>query len=188
MKRQAIPLIFVGLITIASLAGTAEAQRRDHLTAPEIELVRDIQDVDLRMEVFVYAIERRLWAIAGPDSLTPEQRKRIEKDHDKWGDLPTGSRTELISDIERILEEAIDKLEDVYDREPEQELIPFALHAIADYSELLIPKLRTLAESNDDSRQLGLLESAAARCQSILDAREGVPRPTGKRKKKKQSS
>lgn len=188
MNLNSLPAILVALITLAALAGTVEAQRRDHLTAPEIELVRDIQDVDLRMEVFVYAIERRLWAIAGTGALTPEQKKRVEKDHDKWGDLPTGSRTELISDIEKILEEAIIKLEDVFDREPEQELIPFALYVIADYSELLIPKLRSLAESSEDKRQLGMLESAAAHCQGILDARGGIPRPTGKRKKKKQAS
>ncbi|MDH3528064.1 MAG: hypothetical protein OEQ28_00735 [Acidobacteriota bacterium] len=188
MKRIAFPAVFVVFITLAFLAGTAEAQRRDHLTAEEIELVRDVQDVDLRMGLFVHAIERRLWVISGTDALTPEQKKRVEKDHGEWGDLPTGTRTELISDIERILSEAIDKLEDVFDREPEQELIPFALYVIADYSEILIPELRSLAESTEDRRQLGLLESAVIHCQSILDAREGIPRPTGKRKKKKQAS
>jgi len=183
--KKLIVSVFLSLLAATLLAMTVNAQRRDHLTAEEIELVRDIQDVDLRMEVFAYAIERRLWVLEGKENLTEEQLKRIEKDQKKWGDLPKGSRTDLISDIEKILDEAIDKLEDVFDREPKNELIPYALYVIADYSEALIPKLATLADGNENIREIGLIETAAGHCQNILEARENVARPTVKRKKKK---
>ncbi|NNE67881.1 MAG: hypothetical protein HKN33_15060 [Pyrinomonadaceae bacterium] len=185
MKR----LILFALITVVVFTASSmvQAQRRDHLTDEEIELVRDVQEVDKRMEIFVKAIERRLWVIEGKEKLTEEQLKRIEKDDDKWGPLPEGTKVQLLSDIEKILNEAIDKLEDVYDREPKNALVPYALYVIADYSESLIPKLQALAENNEDIRELGLLESAANHCQNILEARANVPRPTKKRPKKKRT-
>ena len=94
---------------------SANAQpRRDNLTAEEIELIRDVQELDKRMEIYVKAIDRRLMVIDGDTS----QIKQIEKDKDKWGELPTGTRTELFLDIKNILQEAIDKVDDIADIDP----------------------------------------------------------------------
>ena len=169
----------------AALAQTAAAQRRDHLTKEEIELVRDVQEVDLRMSLFVNAIKRRLWSLSGVENLTKEQAKRIEKDFDKWGEIPKGPRGNLVADINRILNEAIDKFEDVYDREPESPLIPFAYYVIADYCTELTPSLESLASASSDPAEIGPLKRSADDCRNILDARDQVPRPTGKRPKSK---
>ncbi len=186
-KYLHLPYFSVAAVLILSFFASAPAQKRDHLTAEEIELIRDVQEVDLRMELFVKAIERRLWAIEGVDKLGEEQKKRIDKDSDKWGALPTGTKLQLFSDIGKILNEAIDKLDDVYENEPKSELIPFAYEIIADYSENLIPRLASLAEKTSDKQELGLLETAADRCRDILDVRDTVPKPVGKRKKSKKS-
>ena len=166
---------FWGLIALCvllmSFAFSAQGQRREHLTNEEIELVRDVQDVDLRMAVFTKAIERRLWSLSSPDALSPEQKKRVEKDLDKWGELPKGTRAELFSDIDKILNEAVDKIEDVFEREPESELIPYAFYNLADYSKELIPILSEFSKNTEEKNELGLLNSAVKKCESILGSR-----------------
>lgn len=174
------------LLVFCFLAATP-AQKRDHLTKEEIELIRDVQEVDLRMELFAKAIERRLWVIEGAEKLDQNQKKRVEKDIEKWGDLPTGTEAQLLSDIGKILNEAIDKLDDVYANDPKSELIPFAYQTIADYSEALLPRLAVLSEKTSDVLERGLLQTAADRCRDILDVRDTVPKPVGKRKKSKKS-
>lgn len=187
--RKSKTLIYFALsaVFVCFLLSDTPAQRRDHLTAEEVELVRDVQDVDLRMELFAKAIERRLWVLNGVDTLTEEQRKRVEKDLDKWGELPAGTRIELLTDIGKILTEAVDKLEDVYEQQPESEYIPFAYKAIADYSEALVPRLKGLAEKTADKMELALLDDAAIQCRDILEVRDTVPKPSGKRPKAKKS-
>lgn len=173
------------LIVTAVLAPTVEAQRRDHLTSEEIELVRDVQEIDFRMGLFVNAIERRLWSLNGPEKLTIEQTGRIEKDFEKWGALPQGARQNLISDIDKILNEAIDKFEDVFDREPKSPLIPFAYYVLADYCVELIPKLETLTDGTSDLAVIGPLRRSDSSCRNILEARDQITRPIKKRPKSK---
>lgn len=187
MNQARIAIIGIALAIVLSSvsAGTVEAQRRDHLTKEEVELIRDFQDVDHRMELFVKAIERRLWVLDGPGEMTKEQTKRYEKDLEKWGELPKGSRFDLLSDVEKILNESIDKIDDVYDREPKSALLPFAFYVIADYCEQLTPRLESFALSTSDRSELGRLEQAAGHCRNILMVRENIPRPKGKRPKSK---
>jgi hypothetical protein len=107
--------LFTLLITLVAAycsLFTVQAQRRDHLTAEEIELVRDAQQIDHRMEVFVKAIERRFSVL---NNAAPT--KKPEKDADKWGELPTGTRQQLLTDIEKLLDEAISKIDDVAARD-----------------------------------------------------------------------
>ena len=172
-------------IAVLVLASPLLAQRRDHLTLQEVELVRDFQEVDYRMDVFVKAIERRLWAIKGVENLSKDEAKILKKDESKWGELPTGSAEQLYSDIEKILNEAIDKLEDVYDREPKNKRISWAYHILADFSEVLVPKLQAFADGSQNRRELGYLERAARYCNDILEVRNQIPRPSGKRPKRK---
>lgn len=169
----------------ALFVGSAEAQRRDHLTKEEIELVRDVQDVDYRMDLFIKAVERRLWVLYGKETLSKDQLNIIEKDLEKWGNLPNGSRSELVSDIEKILEESIDKFEDVYEREPDSALLPFAYYILADNCERLIPRFDWLAKNATERNEIGRLEKASKHCLDILEARDRIPRPTGKRPKSK---
>lgn len=180
--------IFISIVSAFLVVPVASGQRREHLTYEEIELVRDVQDVDLRMEIFVRAIERRLLAIDGEAKLTSEQSKQISKESEKWGPLPTGSQSELISDIEKILNEAIDKFEDVYEQEPKNDLLPYAYFILADYSESLIPILRNLGQATSDTRMIGMLEQSLNSCNDVLEVRDKFQRPTVKRKKRKNAS
>src|SRR5690349_12462510 len=83
------------LLFTSAFAGSVSAQRRDYMTDSEIELVRDAQNIDLRIEVLTKMIDRRL-ALLGLDS---NGWKEPTKAGDKWGDAPQGARLELIGDV-----------------------------------------------------------------------------------------
>jgi hypothetical protein len=92
------------LSSLCAITANAYAQSREHLTAQEIDLVKETQILDKRIEVFIKAIDRRLMAMNGT---APGNAKQLKKDAEKWGELPTGSRADLVSDIAKIFDEAI---------------------------------------------------------------------------------
>ncbi len=170
--------VFIGL-TFFSI-DQVNAQQRDHLTAEEIEIVRDVQSIDFRMLVFIKAIERRFMAIDGADKLTKEQLKQNEKDLENWGELPKGTKTQLLSDIDKIIDEAISKIEDVADRDVESDLLPIAVHIMSDRAKLFIPRLEAYSEKATTSREIAVLNSSIKNCNEIIDASAKVKRPSEK--------
>lgn len=124
------PLFFVLLLLlIGGLSFSASAQKRDHLTEAEIEIIRDTQELDLRTKVFVKAAERRFVALG---VLAESKPAKKEKDNSEWGAPPTGTRAELLGDIAKILEEAMNNLDNVWSREPKNPLVPKALKILSD--------------------------------------------------------
>src|SRR5436189_6480035 len=95
------------------LSPTTNAQQRDHLTPQEVDLVKEAQILDKRIDVFVKAADRRLLVLSGGATANDKQ---LKKDSERWGDLPTGSRAELVGDIAHIFDEAITNIEDVSSR------------------------------------------------------------------------
>lgn len=126
------PLNFVLLLLlIGGLSFSVSAQKRDHLTEAEIEIIRDTQELDARTKVFVKAAERRFVALGVLAELKPAKKEK-EKDNSDWGAPPTGTRAELLGDIAKILEEAMNNLDNVWSREPKNPLIPKALKILSD--------------------------------------------------------
>src|SRR4030095_8733302 len=87
------------LITLCLAVHNAAAQTREHLTTQEIDLVKEAQMLDKRIDVFVHAIERRLIVL---NSTSAANAKQLKKDAERWGELPAGSRADLVSDLARI--------------------------------------------------------------------------------------
>src|SRR5262245_4251449 len=59
-------IFMVAVFAVAAFTfAAATAQTRDHLTDPETELVRDNQQLDKRIEVFIKAIDRRFAIVTG---------------------------------------------------------------------------------------------------------------------------
>ena len=54
---------------------TAQTQVRDHLTEKEDELVREFQEIDKRIEIYVKAADRRLLVLINPNTT---QKKKEE--------------------------------------------------------------------------------------------------------------
>src|ERR1051325_1460961 len=126
ITRTLLLLLFVLPLLFAQ---TVNAQR-DHLTPQEVDLVKDAQALDKRIEVFIKAADRRLLVLNGGTAVVANT-KQAKKEAALWGDLPTGSRAELISDIAKILDEAITNIDDVSARDERNPLIAKSLRRLA---------------------------------------------------------
>jgi hypothetical protein len=163
------------LLLLSSLSATGRAQR-DHLTEQETDLVREEQALDRRTAIFIKAIERRLLVISDPQAAVSKQAK---KDAEKWGELPKGTRAELLWDIAKILDEAIVNIDDTAARNPQSPLLPKALHNLADASTRFLGQLTPLRDSAQ-GREREALEQAIENAQSIIEAAKKVPPPAKK--------
>jgi len=160
-------------------AVSANAQRRDYLTDEEIELVREAQEINLRIEVLSKAIDRRFLVINSDAS----QSKQVQKDTEKWGELPTGSRSLLLWNIERILQKAIDDIDDVAaHKKTDGEFFPKAIFKLTDSCQSYIPKLKTLYDSSNDEKEKGSILGAIDSCNQIIEASAKVPKVEKKKK------
>ena len=64
MTRIALHFV-IALLLASSFVAQAAAQKRDHLTPQEVDLVKEAQVLDKRIDVFIKAAERRLMVING---------------------------------------------------------------------------------------------------------------------------
>jgi hypothetical protein len=145
--------------------------KRDHLTPEEVELVRGAQILDVRTAVFTKAAERRLMVLTDPNASSSRQ---VEKDMKKWGELPRGTRTELLSDMAKILGEAITNIDDVAARDPNNELLPKALSALASASMRFLSQLKPM-RSQAQGAEREALEQTIENAQLIVEAGDRLP-------------
>src|SRR5688572_8015001 len=106
-----LPSVFVSLVLAASLTVSVAAQR-DFFTPEEVELVREAQQIDQRIELLTKIIDRRFAVLnvdVGGTKIKP-------KDAEKWGQMPTSTRLETLYDIRRIIEKAIDDIDSLAER------------------------------------------------------------------------
>ena len=141
MKRPRV-FIYAWLLLCGLLAGglVAQTPKRDHLTEKEADLIRDWQEIDKRIEIFAKAADRRLLLLQTPAAV------QTKKEEERWGPLPAGTKLELLADYKRLLEEAEEKLEDAYDRNTKNPLIPKALAKFKESVTRHLPQLRALAD------------------------------------------
>ena len=177
-------LVAVAISILATLSCShAVAQSRDHLTPQEADLVKDAQILDQRIDIFVKAADRRLMVITGS---TASNAKQLKKDSGKWGELPAGSRAELLADIAKILDEAITNIDDVSLRDEKNPLIPKALRKLAAEATRIMEQLKPLYEQAKGDGEIASFASLTENAESILDAARKLPPPTEKTKAKKQ--
>ncbi len=156
------------------------AQRRDHLTAMEIELIRDEQSVDRRMGIYIKAVDRRLLVLKNDSS----QAKQVEKDAAKWGELPKGTRAELLRDIQEILDETISKVDDIAAHDVKNKLLPVAVNILAEGANRFVPELKIQFDQAADQRERGSILGSIDFCNQIIEASAKVPKLSEKERKK----
>lgn len=174
--------LFFFIVILFPFSG--HAQRRDQLTEKEIELVRETQEINLRTEVFIKAIDRRFLVINNDAS----KAKQAEKDSEIWGDFPKGTRGQLLLDIEKILEEAINNIDDLSERDAKNELLPKAVHTLADASIKFLPLLKSQLEKTNTDTEKGAILGAIDFCNQVIESSVKVPKPEPKTKKKRDNS
>jgi hypothetical protein len=157
--------LLLALCACLSLAATAAAQKREHLTPEEIELVRDNQELDARTGVFIKAAERRLLAVTNP----AESAKNAPKEKEKWGEV-RGTRAQLFYDISKILDEAVVNVDDVAEHNPESPLLRKSLYMLAEATGRMLPELTRLREASQSEAEADQLERALETAREITDA------------------
>ncbi|HJR09644.1 MAG TPA: hypothetical protein VJ842_20455 [Pyrinomonadaceae bacterium] len=149
----------------------ASNQRREHLTEQEVEMVRDTQELDRRIALFIKFVERRMPAVANSAAAQAPPDKDIEK----WGELPKGSRSARLYDIARILDEAINNIDDVAARTPGSSLLPKAVKKLSEASARFLPQLAPLRESAIGEGEREALEQVIDSLEEIVDAAKKLP-------------
>lgn len=167
MKLSDSPKLVLAFACVGLLAGSgamAQSKKRDHLTEQEVDQVRENQEIDKRIEVFIKACDRRLLVLANPNAT---QKK---KEEETWGPLPTGTKAQLLSDYKLILEEAEEKLEDAFQREPKSDLMKKALHKFKEAANRQIPQLRALGAQMTDKKEQNALAEAIEEAETVTKA------------------
>ena len=163
---------------------TARLQARDHLTPQEVELVREAQILDKRIDVFIKAVDRRLLVLSG-GALS---EKQLKKDSETWGELPTGTRAELFGDIAKIFDEGITNIDDVSARDEKNPLIPKALRKLAAAASRTVEQLKPLQPQARDGAEASSFASLVEHAEEIVQAASKLPPPTEKKAKDKQKT
>ena len=170
------------LVISLLLANTALAQR-DYLTPQEVDLVKEAQILDKRIDVFIRAAERRLIVINGSAS-SAANAKQLKKDSERWGELPTGSRAELVSDIARIVDAAIDNIDNVSMHDERSPLIGKSLRKLAASANSIMAQLKPLSEQAKSDAEIASFEQLNEGVQSIMEAATKLPPEVEKKAKK----
>jgi hypothetical protein len=173
ITRTLFTLLFLGTVLFAQ---TASAQKRDYLTPQEIDLVKEAQILDKRIDVFIKAAERRLLVINGGTPVpNSAQAKQLKKDSERWGELPTGSRAELVSDIAGIIDAAINNIDNVSMHDERNPLIPKSLRKLAKAVNTIMEQLKPLRAEAKSDGEIASFESLNEGAQSILEAATKLP-------------
>ncbi len=172
----------LSFLLLTSLPNIQANQARDHLTPAEVDLVKEAQELDKRTDVLIKAIERRLMIITGAPIPNTKQSK---KDAEIWGDMPTGSRAELVGDIARILDEAITNIDDVSARDGKNPLVPKSLRRLAQEVNSLMAQLSPLRDKVTNEAEVASFELLNEDAKSILQAANKLPPEVEKKGKSK---
>jgi len=190
IARTSILMLNVTLTSIFGLCSVAGAfQDREHLTPQEIDLVKDAQVLDQRIDVFIKAADRRFAIINGG---AQPATKKLMKDEPEWGDPPKGTRTELLGDIAGILDEAISNIDNVASRDAKNPLLSRSLRKLSTAANGYLNQLNSIKTKVTDPDEVAAIERVGDEVKEIMDASghlaTGAPeedKPQDKDKKKK---
>lgn len=186
LRRRVFFTAAILFVSILLIALPAAAQRRDYLTDDEIELVRDAQEIDVRIDILTTAIDRRFEAMKIALPAIPARKL-----DEKWGAAPTGTRLELLMDVKRLLQKAIDDIDDVAEHKPrvpedgpltekqkkkEAQRFPTAVKHLAASAERYRSALKGMVEQVADPLERGTILDSIDFCDQIIEAAVSLPK------------
>src|SRR3954452_10415076 len=177
-------LLAFALVVCTGFFVQAATPQRDHLTPQEVDLVKEAQILDKRIDVFIRAAERRLMVINN-SAAAAANTKQLKKESERWGELPTGSRAELVGDIARIFDEAITNIDDVSARDERNPLIAKSLRRLATAVNTILGQLKPLSTEAKSDAEIASFEMLNDDAQSILEAANKLPPEVIDKKAKK---
>lgn len=188
-RRTTRALLFLSalfLVAASDLHGS-QGGRREYLTPDEVESIRNNQELDKRVGVFIKAAERRLLILTNPQAAAKEEeaaakqaaedakRDAAMSDYEPTGSVVKGTRAELLSDIANILDEAITNVDDAVLHSEKSTLIPKAVRKLAEACDRMLPKLAAMRAEVRDEEERDRLELAVENARQILEAAKKVP-------------
>ena len=156
-------------------AASANAQR-DHLTDAETDLVRYWQELDKRTEVFIKAADRRWAIINGAAQPAP---KKAMKDEPDWGEVPKGTRAQLLGDIAGILDEAITNIDNAAGHDSKNPLLSRALRKLNTAANNYVGQLNSLKTKTTDPDEVAAIERINDEAKEIIQANGHLPSGAG---------
>jgi hypothetical protein len=162
--------LFLLLVSVTAVA----AQRGDYLTRAEQDVVRNNQDIDVRIAVLSYMIDRRFAAM----SINSGGTKPTLGPEDDWGPEPNGSKPEMLFDIRHLLEKAIDDIDNIASRLPEKKkeerkgvnLFNSAVKNLNAAAKRWLPILKKEFEAADDEQTHSAAATSIGLCEQIIEA------------------
>jgi hypothetical protein len=156
VSAKAIRCLTLLLLTFPSIvvSGRGLQQTRDHLTEEEADRVREAQILDMRMDVFIFAADRRLLVLNNPNAVQKKKEEEI------WGPLPKGTRLELITDIKKIYSEAMEKIDDASERSKSDPVLVKALDKLKKGALRQIAEMKALQPKLTEKREINALLEA----------------------------
>ena len=184
-KAAALYAVMILAVCLAALVPSASAQRRDFITEQEVEIIRDAQDIDERILVLTRMIDRRFHVL----SVNVNGWKDVTKPSDIWGDLPTGTRVQLFNDIKRLLQKAVDDIDnlaanpnaapirDQGDKRAKKDPQRFglAVRSLAASANRYLVPLKTELDKSTDEVEKGSIIDSIDLCEQILAAVVKLP-------------
>ena len=181
MNIRASAITIAALLLVVSLHSAVRAQHRDHLTPQEVDLIKDTQVLDKRIEVFIKAAERRVLVLTGAADSNAKK-----KESEKWGELPKGSPGELVSDVAKILDEAITNIDDVSSRDEKNPLIPKALRRLAAAATRIVDQVKPFAAKAESLSETNSFDQLIENAEAIAQAASKLPPEVAKKGKGKE--
>lgn len=159
-------------------------------------MIRDAQEIDRRIDVLIHTIDRR-FAVLKLDVAAPARVVK-GKDKEEWGEMPKGTRHELLYDIKRILQKAIDDIDSLAERpesailenpnDPDKKskgyavLFPKAVRDLAVAARRYQPVLKGELDKKNDMAEKGSILDSLEMCDQIVAAVAKLPAEVKKTK------
>lgn len=194
--NKAVIIFLLGIATLVGFPETGTAQR-DYFTPEEVEVIRNEQEIDQRIDALVYVIDRR-FAVLKIEVSAP---KRVKQKMDEvWGELPTGTRLELLYDIKRVLQKAIDDIDSLSERPSSaviyadptdtkekkskgfETLFPKAVRNLAAAANRYRPVLKAELDKENNKGEMGSILDTLDMCDQIIAAVAKLPAEVKKNK------
>jgi len=182
-------LLLAAVAVLLFLPATTFCQR-DYFTPEEVEIIRDAQQIDKRVDALVHMIDRR-FAVLNVNVNAPAYKEKGSE----WGQPPTGSRLDLLIDIKRILQKAVDDIDNLSERpesiaveeardKPNQgqkskgfaQLFPVAVHDLAAAANRYGPVLKAELDKTKLPEEKGAILDSIEICDEIVAAVNKLPK------------
>lgn len=173
------------LAVFLSIPLAVPAQRHDYLTEQEADVVREAQEIDQRVNVLTKIIDRRFLALGGGAF----DDKKIQKDTEILGDVPKSTRSELLFDINHLLQKAIDDIDNVSEHsQPNDKIFPKAVKKLTESSQRYLPLLKAALDTAENEKDKGLILGSIEFCGEVIEASAKLPKDAPRDAKKSKNN